>query len=135
MSCFRFPLGRRVVYTKGGIGSINELFFNVTDASSTADIDNVRASFELLNSTGDLRLLVGYQLSDEPCSGWGAHVALGISTDKLDSNGTKVPDSYTSLANAIKGKLFIRFGFIVVNVANSTRELGEAALRLDFRRC
>lgn len=135
MRCFRFPLGRRVVYTKGGTGSANELFFEVTDASSTADVDNVRAAFELLNSSGDLRLLVGYQLSDEQCSGWGAHVPLGISTDKLEANGTKVPDGYTSLANAIKGKLLIRFGYIVVNVSGSNRELGEAGLRLDFRRC
>jgi hypothetical protein len=135
MRCKRFPMGPRVVFTKGGTGGANELFVAMTDGMSTADIDNVRASFELANSTGDLRLLVGYQLSDEECTGWGGHTALGVAGDKLESNGVKVPDGFTSLATPIKGKLFIRFGFIVVNISGSNRELGEGSLRLDFRRC
>lgn len=129
----RFPIGPRVIYTKGST-SIS-LFFAATGALSTADIDNVRASFELNNMTADMRLVIAYQLSDDPCGGWAAPVALGGAGDKLEADGPKVPQDYTSLATAIKGKLFIRFGFLTVNVAGTGRELGEGSLRLDFRRC
>lgn len=139
MGVRQFGYGPMTVHTNG---TGTYLFFSMTAVMETSRLKSVKVAIELCNSTGNLTMVAGYQVSNDQLTWTGT-------TTLMDSQGTPAPivsltadgtdfsGEWVEVDAAVEGYLFIRFGVQVKNTDTqyTEHELGLASLRLDIRSC
>lgn len=133
MGIRHFTFGPSVVFTNG-TGSY--VLFAMTPAIDTTRVHHVRPAIEMCNSTGDITMVAGYELSNDQLTWTGTatiQIAGPAPAVSLTANGTDHGTEWVDLDALIQDYAYIRFGIQVKNTSGSDNELCLASLRLDHR--
>ena len=120
------------VYTKGGAQDGDRRFFPAPMAPiRTAAMGSVLTAIEMYNSTGDVKVELAMQASDDGQTWPAANSFTVLGTLSLTSDNTVYDDTWRSLSAS---KAFCRLGYAVRNAANATRELALVSGRFELKR-
>lgn len=119
------------VYTKGGNGTEDRRFFPAAIGPvRTSTIASVLAAIEMYNSTGDVKVELAMQDSDDGQAWPAANTFSVLGTLSVTSDTTTYDDTYRTISTS---KAFCRLGYAVRNNTGATRELALISGRFELK--
>ena len=132
MGLHPFKWGPTPVWSKGSYTGGQELFHPLSPPMDTTIAKYVRAAIELCQSSGNLEIWAGYEVSNDAINWQSTRYSIGSET--LDSDGIAYDADFSSINANTKGYRYVRFGVFAINVNSSTKiETGNASLSIDIR--
>lgn len=121
--------GPRKVHSTGSTTTWS--FVPLTEGVLGADIEEVRATFEVFCRSSQAKVKVGYQQTDTPddLTSWGA--ATEVDGTTLTANDLSYGTSFVTLTPT---KSHVRFGAMVQNASTDEIHAALMRLRLEYRR-
>lgn len=119
-------------------GSTSGIFHAITAPMLLEEVDDYRATLELIASSGDVRVQAGYQVSNDARTWYSGAAAAAANTftafgTELTAPGIAYGTTFSNFAPSEKKK-YVRFGVVGKNGTAGKPETGLVALRLDSRR-
>ncbi len=107
------------------------LFFPVSDPMDSTSVDEVRASFSLESSTGDLEVRPAFRMSNDGLT-WDTPSPIGVATRATD--GTTFGSTFVDISVMTRAKQLIQLGIEAKSNAGNGLENGMASMKADVRR-
>ena len=124
--------GPTPVWSKGSTTAGQELFHPLSPPMESTLAKYVRSSIELCQSSGNLQIQAGFEVSNDAINWQSTRYTIGSGT--LTADGMSHDSDFSSINIYTKGYRYVRFGIMAINVNSSTKiETGNASLSVDFR--
>ena len=128
MASRSYSYPHQAVWTRAS--TVEAVFHPVGNTVASNSVHGVRASFDLRQSSGNIKVRAAFRTTDDPNGAWDAPVAFG--PDYTATEGRVDGEAFYHLPAMADRKRFTQFGLLAVNSGGAEVEYAAVALRLDL---